>query len=309
MVHVRVAFLAVGLLFPLSDARIVGQGLTHDREMPIVKHDKAAGDDYNKGSPLYEKQEERKKQGIPAVKPAEPKPTEPQGNLGSTTQVSGSNLWLLGAIVVLTAFCGLCLFFAKVRYDKRHNVGEKHVVQQLLEHHDSAKELATSSTYEFRKTVGVPLCLGALIYGSIGYLAIEYSREGSPGVCKWPLAKLLFAYGCVVLIMAGIMICTIAYPPAYMCKNVAHSICQCIALAMTIVALISYSEATQCGAHLWWATLILSSPLIACCVYCCCTPFGAAKGAAFLGYKATTGLAVMKAPSYKATATVLTKSS
>lgn len=34
--------------------------LSKDEEMPITKHDKAAGGDYNKGSPLFKKQQDRK---------------------------------------------------------------------------------------------------------------------------------------------------------------------------------------------------------------------------------------------------------
>lgn len=56
-------------------ASLVGHTLAHDtKEMPIVKHDKSAGDDYNKGSPLYEKQEERKAAGVASV----PAPTQPK---------------------------------------------------------------------------------------------------------------------------------------------------------------------------------------------------------------------------------------
>jgi Cys-rich protein (TIGR01571 family) len=39
------------------------------KEMPITTHDKSAGDGYNKGSPLYEKQQEREKSGAADAKP------------------------------------------------------------------------------------------------------------------------------------------------------------------------------------------------------------------------------------------------
>lgn len=60
---------AVGFMGP-RHASLAEQTLTHEaKEMPTTKHDKDAGGDYNKGSPLYEKQEARKKAGKDA-KPA-----------------------------------------------------------------------------------------------------------------------------------------------------------------------------------------------------------------------------------------------
>jgi len=54
---------AVGFMGPRG-ASLVEQTVTHDaEEMPITKHDKDAGGVYNKGSPLYEKQEKRKTDG------------------------------------------------------------------------------------------------------------------------------------------------------------------------------------------------------------------------------------------------------
>lgn len=44
------------------------------KEMPITAHSKKAGDGYTKGSPLYDKQQEREKKGVPAAKEAEKKP-------------------------------------------------------------------------------------------------------------------------------------------------------------------------------------------------------------------------------------------
>jgi len=45
-------------------ASLIGQTVTHEKkDMPVTKHNKTAGDDYNPGSPLYEKQEKLKKAG------------------------------------------------------------------------------------------------------------------------------------------------------------------------------------------------------------------------------------------------------
>lgn len=54
------------------------------KEMPITKHDKNAGEGYQKGSPLYKKQEERKKAGVPAAPP--PPPASPAGGAAVPTK-------------------------------------------------------------------------------------------------------------------------------------------------------------------------------------------------------------------------------
>lgn len=304
--NVSVAFLAVGLFALHADAitpkkaSLVGHTQTHDKEMPIVRHDKTAGDGYDKGSPLYKKQEARKEEGIPAAKPADPK-----GASGGYSEVMTYFIVTLLLIAVgLIAF----MFFRKVK-NSGHQDEALH--KKLSRHVSDAHLNASGSTTghpQFRKMAGPPLCIFALIYGYIAYLALQYASEGSPGECPFPLAKLLFYYGCLVAVMAAIMICTIAYPPMVQAQHGAHSCCQCIGLVMLVLALLSYGQAQQCGKHVWWATLLLGSPLIGACVYCCCSPFGAAKAVAFVGYKAAAGMAVTKAPTYKAATTVLTQS-
>lgn len=54
---------AAGFLAP-RHASLVGKAVARDeKDMPVAKHDKDAGGDYNEGSPLYEKQEKLKASG------------------------------------------------------------------------------------------------------------------------------------------------------------------------------------------------------------------------------------------------------
>jgi len=67
----------VSVLVRFSDAASLrGPGqvslVSKDDEMPITKHNKEAGGDYNKGSPLFKKQEARKVGGVPTVKDEKP---------------------------------------------------------------------------------------------------------------------------------------------------------------------------------------------------------------------------------------------
>jgi len=75
---------AVGFMGP-RHASLVEHKLTHE-EMPTTKHDKDAGGDYNKGSPLYEKQEKRKKEG----KVAKPEPAQTESVDGGLLTVPSS---------------------------------------------------------------------------------------------------------------------------------------------------------------------------------------------------------------------------
>jgi hypothetical protein len=160
----------------------------------------------------------------------------------------------------------------------------------------------------FLSTSGGPLFCGAVAFGIVGYFAINYSRAVGPGTCPYPLATFLYYYGYLFIGMALIMLCTLVVPPCYACNVPLHAGVQCVGFVLAVMTLLSYSQAHQCGAVLWWASLAFSSPLIACCVFLCCTPFGAAKATAFVGYKAAVA-AVTHAPSYKAVATVATHGS
>jgi len=67
------AILAVLALAPIADAvgfmaphktSLVSQSIAQEnKDMPVTQHSKKAGDDYKKGSPLFEKQEKLKKEG------------------------------------------------------------------------------------------------------------------------------------------------------------------------------------------------------------------------------------------------------
>lgn len=160
----------------------------------------------------------------------------------------------------------------------------------------------------FLSTTGGLLCFSAIAFSIVGYFAILYSAEVGPGTCPYPLATFLYYYGYLVIGMALIMLCTIVLPPCYACNLPLHAGCQCVGVVLAVMTLLSYSQAHQCGASLWWASLVFSSPLIALCVFMCCSPFGAAKATAFVGYKAAVA-AVTHAPSYKAAATVATHGS
>jgi len=160
----------------------------------------------------------------------------------------------------------------------------------------------------FLSTTGGPLICGAIAFGVVGYFAIHYSGEVGPGTCPYPLATLLYYYGYLVIGMALIMLCTILVPACFACNLPLHAGVQCVGFVLAVMTLLSYSQAHQCGASLWWASLAFSSPLIACCVFLCCSPFGAAKATAFVGVKAAVA-AVTHAPSYKAAATVATHGS
>jgi len=54
---------AAGFLGPRHASLVAERRSIEKKDMPVMKHNKTAGDDYNPGSPLFEKQEERKKSG------------------------------------------------------------------------------------------------------------------------------------------------------------------------------------------------------------------------------------------------------
>lgn len=97
------AAILVALLLPHSghasifmaskNTEVAGQMQKHNKEMPVVKHDKTAGDDYNKGSPLYEKQEARKKEGA-----GKEKPEEPKGAADDEVKVAGAEVPVNGKV-------------------------------------------------------------------------------------------------------------------------------------------------------------------------------------------------------------------
>lgn len=60
--------------------------VSKDKEMPITKHDKTAGGAYNKGSPLYKKQQAQKASGVTEVK--EEKPPAKSGKDGSVVSIT-----------------------------------------------------------------------------------------------------------------------------------------------------------------------------------------------------------------------------
>jgi hypothetical protein len=306
-VLVNAAFLAVGLFGPSIHAldlttpkkvSLAGQALIHDKAMPTVQHDKDANGGYNKGSPLYKKQEARKKQGVEkaAAKPA-------------ASKEDPSVIYLIFALVICIVIAIVSVVFFM------RNKSPQQLKKSVLDHHDEVTRHASNSSIHsdsgafnaYLSSAGPLLCCSAVIYGIIGALALHYSG-GSHGTCPYPLTTLLYWYGWIVTMMAVFMLCTIAIPPCFVGQYCAHAACQIISLVMLVFVLISYSHAEQCGKQVWWAALFLSSPLIGVCVYCCCTPFGAAKAAVFLGYKAAVGTAVMKAPSYSAVTTALSMS-
>jgi len=183
--------------------------------------------------------------------------------------------------------------------------------------HDEGKapsaEDAKAAYMVFLVTVGPILCCMAAVFGVVGYLAIHYSgttddtKDSSE--CPFPLAKCLFYYGCVLCCMGVVFLLSLVFPPIYACMTCFQCALQVVMICMLVMTLMAYGQARQCGETLWWAALIFSSPPIACCVYLCCSPFGHAKAAIFLSYKALTASAIVKPPSYKATATVLKSAS
>jgi Cys-rich protein (TIGR01571 family) len=64
---------AANTFLPQKHASLVGEASTHNtKEMPVTEHKKTAGEGYAKGSPLFKKQEARKKDGKTAPPPPPP---------------------------------------------------------------------------------------------------------------------------------------------------------------------------------------------------------------------------------------------
>jgi len=64
------------------------QSLTHDdKDMPVTKHDKTAGADYNKGSPLFKKQETMKASGMETATDEKP-PEKKMAGLNDGASIS-----------------------------------------------------------------------------------------------------------------------------------------------------------------------------------------------------------------------------
>lgn len=95
----KFGILAVVVLFHCGDAsflapRQVGlaakaHSITHDeKDMPVTNHDKNAGGNYNKGSPLFKKQESRKASGKTTVDTKPPPKQAAQLTDGAVVQVT-----------------------------------------------------------------------------------------------------------------------------------------------------------------------------------------------------------------------------
>jgi hypothetical protein len=139
----------------------------------------------------------------------------------------------------------------------------------------------------------------------LGYYALHYATNASASAqCPFPLAQYLTYYAYGLLAAGGIMILAICVPPLISCNGCIFAVMQLVGLALMLMTLLSYGKAAECGHNLWWASLAFSNPTIACLVYCCCSPFGQAKAAALVGYKAATAAhwAAAEAPSKAALA-------
>jgi len=164
---------------------------------------------------------------------------------------------------------------------------------------------AMAATGQYMAVMGPIMCCSASVFFIFGYYALHYATAANASAqCPYPLAQFLTYYAYGLLAVGSIMILAVCVPPLYACNACILPFIYCVGLALMIMTLMSYGKAAECGHNLWWASLAFSNPTIACLVYCCCSPFGQAKAAAFLGYKATTAAhwAVTEAPSKAAVA-------
>jgi hypothetical protein len=153
--------------------------------------------------------------------------------------------------------------------------------------------------------VGPILCCAASGFFLFGYYALHYATAANASAqCPFPLAQFLTYYAYSLLAVGGTLILAVCVPPLYACTPCILQVIQVIGFVLMIMTLLSYGKAAECGHNLWWASLAFSNPTIACLVYCCCSPFGQAKAAALVGYKAATAAhwAATEAPSKAALA-------
>jgi len=168
---------------------------------------------------------------------------------------------------------------------------------------DSGEAMAAAGLY--MAVAGPIMCCAASGFFIFGYYALHYATAANASEqCPFPLAQFLTYYAYGLLAVGGIMILSVCVPPLYACSACIFPVIQLVGLALMLMTLMSYNKAAECGHNLWWASLVFSNPTIACLVYCCCSPFGQAKAAALVGYKATTAAhwAIAEAPSKAAVA-------
>lgn len=148
----------------------------------------------------------------------------------------------------------------------------------------------------FRSTYSVMLVPYAAMFATIGSCSMYISHTNPTGSgCAFDLSKFLFMQGCSAMTMAMIFLLTTALPPVIILFGPA-TVCFCASqVVLFILTLASYATAAQCGATLWWVSLIMSNAVLAGVMYCCCNPIALAKTGTFLTYKAASA-ALVKPP-------------